>query len=225
MEAFSVAYVTPGTPAYHNATESWLAAVDPLSTRETAARGGSRYLRNSYVQERLARAALGNRQMTALSAEEYAVQCLENEKMLLDMASRGVKGAATAAARYRELAGKSLQLLVTRTRDDTPRPQLALPRTPEELAQLRNGLDLLLQLNEPNPVPAPPQLRAGTSQPSEAVADYEVLETTSNETETSTGSADRAPDGTTPGGAGDVGSGPADLGRLTDPAAEEIDAL
>jgi len=226
MEAFCVAYVTPGTAAYHNATASWLAAVDPLATRATASRGGSRYMKAKYVQQRLAQAVLSQQQMTGLSAEEYAKQCLDNEARMIALAEAGVKGTAVAAARYRELAGKSLQLLVTRTRDDTPRAPLSLPRTPEELESLRNGLDLLLRLNQPNPIPAPVQLNAGAPEPSaplEAVADYEVLGETEQEGQADV--ADRTPDGSPASRAGDVGGGPEAVGDHPDRPAEEADAL
>lgn len=153
--AFAVAYATPDTPSFNNATEAWLVAVDPDATRESARRAGSRYLTDPYVKQIISetRAAAGIK--AGMTVDKFVEECLAHEKDMLVMAKAGVKGAAQAAARYRELAGKSLGYFVQVTKDLTPRPALPMPTNRQELQQLRNGLDLMLELGEALPLPKP----------------------------------------------------------------------
>lgn len=166
--AFAVAYATPDTPSFENATEAWLVAVDPTADRDSARRAGSRYLTDPYVKQVIGetRAAAGVK--AGMTVEKFVQECLDNERAMIDLAAKGGRGAAQAAAKYRELAGRSLGYFVQLTKDMTPKPpSLPLPTTREGLAQLRNGLDLLLELNQPVPLPK------GEPLPE---AEYEVVE-------------------------------------------------
>ena len=170
MDAFAQAYADPASPSYANATASYKVAMgDPSMNSNTAARGGGRYVKMPYVQEKVAEIQQTMRDFTGMSPTQFAKHCLDQEKRLLDMAERGVKGAALAAVRYAESAGKAMGLFVNITKDVTPPKPPALPKTKEELKIMEQGLRRLILLSEANPLP--PGLTAGEEIPE---AEFEV---------------------------------------------------
>lgn len=173
-KAFAIAYETPG-PTFHNATESYIQAVEPEANREAASRGGSRYLRDPAVQAQITQSARAVESYSGMTKEQYVAHCLDMEARMVALAEDGGRGAAMAAARYVEQAGKALGFFVKVIRDETPNRGIPLPRTRDEMAQLHRGIGLMLELSEPNPLPPGQQLAAATVA-TEDEADYEVVE-------------------------------------------------
>jgi len=172
MDAFATAYGDPTSPTYANATQSYKVAMGnpPTLSDNAAARGGGRYVKMPYVQERIAELQRAMRDFTGMSSTQYAKHCFDQEERLLQMAAQGVKGAALAAVRYAEAAGKSMGLFVNITKDVTPPKAPSLPKTPEELSTMMKGLRQLMALSEANPLP--PGVTAGGEEIPEA--EYEV---------------------------------------------------
>lgn len=172
MDAFVQAYGDPTSPTYANATQSYRVAMGnpPTLTANAAARGGGRYVKMPYVQEKIAELQQAMKDFTGMSSLQYAKHCFDQEERLLKMAAADVKGAALAAARYSEMAGKAMGLFVNITKDITPPKTPTLPKTKEELKIMEQGLRQLIMLSEANPLP--PGLTAGREEIPEA--EYEV---------------------------------------------------
>jgi hypothetical protein len=161
MDAFAQAYGDPTSPSYGNATQSYRVAMGhpPTLTDNAATRGGGRYVKMAYVQEKVAALQQSLREYTGMSPMQFAKHCFDQEERLMKMAAADVKGAAVAAARYADMAGKSMGLFVNIHKDITPPKPLALPKTKEELSTMMQGLRQLMALSEANPLP--PGLTAG----------------------------------------------------------------
>lgn len=186
-KAFAVAYETPG-PTFHNATESYLQAVEPTASRETAAKGGARYLRDPMVQAQITASGKATQLYSGMTKDQFVEHCMDMEARMVALAEAGGKGAAMAAARYMEHAGKALGFFVKVVRDETPNRGIPLPRTREEMAQLHRGIGLMLELSEPNPLPPGQQLAAGAAE-----ADYEVVDDAETEREQGSDGTNEAP--------------------------------
>lgn len=152
--AFAAAWATPGTETYRNSTRSYMAAVEPECTLDAAHTGGHRYLHDPEVQEEIARIQQAAAVVNGLTTETFILECLEREERLLEVASV-TKGAAMAAVKYRELAGKAAGLFVKMTKDLTPQaPGLPLPKNPEEIRKMQQALSLMAEIATPLPLPA-----------------------------------------------------------------------
>lgn len=182
--AFAVAYVTPG-PTFHNATESYLAAVEPDANRRAANLGGRRYMQDPFVQQHIVDAGETVQLAAGMTTQEFAEHCFEMEDRLMALAERGIHGAPQAAARYAEQAGKALGLFVQLKRDLTPPTQkgLPVPTSRGELSALHEQLGRMLELTQANPLPPGQQEESLPAGPKAEDIDYEIEDASSTQGE------------------------------------------
>lgn len=166
---FARAYADPMSPTFNKVAESYQAA-KPGTELENARKAGGRLLDDPVVREEMARVQALNRVVTGGEggAEEYARRAMEITEFLL---KRGERGDSTAASKFFELAGKAQGFLIMRTEDMTPFERKA-GVTREELKELlRERLNRMDELDQPNPLP---QLQSGPPAPA-ADAEFTIL--------------------------------------------------
>lgn len=117
----------------------------PASARRMAIR----YLAKDEVIAEIDKIQTTARVVTGMAGPEFVERCLEREAALV---SRGGRGDSAAAAKYMELAGKALGVLITKVEDVTP-PERRLAATPEGFQKLIDAGERLRRLQSPNPLP------------------------------------------------------------------------